>query len=137
MGGQQAWLPRGGLLLVNVVPEILIVERKAAAGGTARPRALPHPEREVQGRILRLSANLIRRQVITKPTLLSTQLCALEIRIRDCKSCLVTIERPYHDARGLGHLITAQSILLMNNYELNMNRLHAKTDDGNMFNTID
>ena len=106
MHGERACLLRGGRLLVHVVPEILIVERKAAAERTVIPRAIPHPRLEVHGRILRRSANLIGRKVTPKPALLSIQLCALEHGIRRCKRCFGTIKRPYHKARDRGHLIT-------------------------------
>ena len=89
-----------------MVREILVVEREDSTRRAPGPRAIPHPELEAHGRILRLSANLVGRKVAPKPTLLSIQLCALEIRIRDCKSSFVTIERPYHVVVRRYHQIT-------------------------------
>ena len=115
MHGDHTRVLRGGLLLVHVIPEVLIVERQAAAERTVRPRAIPRPRLEVHGRILRVSSNLSQRQDTPEPTLLSIQFFALELRIRDCKSCFVTGERPYHHARGRRHLTTAYSFLFIGN----------------------
>ena len=106
MHGEQAWLLRGGLLLIHVVPVVLVVEREDATRRTMRPRAIPHPKLEIHTRIFRLSANLIGRKVAPKPALLSIQLGALDRGVRRCKSCLGTSKRPYHVARDRGHLIT-------------------------------
>ena len=87
MHGDHARPLRGDLVLIQMAPEGLVFESKGGTPWALGSRAIPHPELEVHGRILRLSANLRGRKVVPKRAQLPVLLGAFVRGVRRCRRC--------------------------------------------------